>query len=231
MARYQCVFFDLDHTLWDYESNCAETLHDLYHRYRLEQQGAASFPEFLKTFITINNRLWDDYDHGRIDRDVLRLKRFSRVLKEAGVDDYEMSLRLSHDYLSESPKGKNLMPQAIETLDYLAGAYPLYIITNGFDEIQSTKLASSGIHRYFKKIITSEQAGHKKPEREIFDYALKQDGFQPHEAIMIGDNLLTDMAGARNANLDQVFFNPNNVSHQEPVTYEINRLGELRGIL
>jgi putative hydrolase of the HAD superfamily len=231
MARYQCVFFDLDHTLWDYESNCAETLQELYHRYGLEQRGIVSFPEFLKTFFNVNNRLWDDYDRGHIHRDVLRLERFHRVLKEAGVDDYEMSLRLSHDYISESPLGKKLMPQAIETLDYLAGAYPLYIITNGFDEIQSAKLASSGIDKYFKKIITSEQAGHKKPEREIFDYALKQDGFLSHQAIMIGDNLLTDMAGARHADVDHVFFNPNNVSHQEPVTYEINRLGELRGIL
>ena len=231
MSRYQCVFFDLDHTLWDYESNCAETLQELYHRYELEHRGVSSFPEFLKTFFKVNNHLWDDYDRGHIHRDVLRFERFHRVLKEVGVDDYEMSLRLSHDYVSESPTGKNLMPQAIETLDYLVSTYPLYIITNGFDEIQSRKLASSGIQKYFKKIITSEQAGHKKPEREIFDYALKQDGFLSHQAIMIGDNLLTDMAGARNAQLDHVFFNPNKIPHQESVTYEITSLPELRAIL
>lgn len=231
MSRYQCVFFDLDHTLWDYESNCAETLQELYRRYGLEHRGVASFPEFLKTFFRINNHLWDDYDRGHIHRDVLRFERFHRVLKEVGVDDYEMSLRLSHDYVSESPGGKNLMPQAIETLDYLVSAYPLYIITNGFDEIQSKKLASSGIHKYFKKIITSEQAGYKKPQREIFDYALRQDGFQSHQAIMIGDNLLTDMAGARNAQLDHVFFNPGKIIHQESVTYEINNLEELKSIL
>jgi len=198
MSRYQCVFFDLDHTLWDYESNCAETLQELYHRYGLEHRGVASFPEFLKTFFRVNNHLWDDYDRGHIHRDVLRFERFHRVLKEVGVDDYEMSLRLSHDYVSESPTGKNLMPQAIETLDYLVSTYPLYIITNGFDEIQSRKLASSGIHKYFKKI---------------------------------GDNLLTDMAGARNAQLDHVFFNPGKIIHQELVTYEINSLQELKNIL
>ncbi len=231
MSRYQCVFFDLDHTLWDYDSNCAATLQELYRRYGLENRGVTSFPEFLKTFFRVNNTLWDNYDRGHIHRDVIRLERFHRVLKEAGIDDYEMSLRLSHDYLSESPRGKNLMPQAIETLDYLARTYPLYIITNGFDEIQSTKLASSGIHTYFKKIITSEQAGHKKPQREIFDYALKQDGYLSHQAIMIGDNLLTDMAGARNAEVDHVFFNPNKVKHEEAVTYEISRLVELRDIL
>jgi YjjG family noncanonical pyrimidine nucleotidase len=231
VPRYQCVFFDLDHTLWDYETNSSETLFDLYHRYELLHKGVTSFPEFFKTFIRVNNQLWDDYDRGHIHRDVLRLERFHRVLKEAGVDDFEMSLRLSKDYLSESPKGKNLMPQTLETLDYLVSTYPLYIITNGFDEIQSTKLASSGILKYFKKIFTSEQVGHKKPEREIFDYALKQNGFLSHQAIMIGDNLLTDMAGARNAEVDHVFFNPNKISHQESVTYEINSLHELKNIL
>ncbi len=231
MAGYQCVFFDLDHTLWDYETNCAEAMAVLYHRYELELRTTASFPEFLRTFIRINNALWDQFDRGQIHRDVLRYERFHRILKEVGVDDYEMSLQLSRDYLSESPKGKNLIPQAIETLDYLAAGYPLYIITNGFDEIQLTKLASSGIDKYFKKIITSEQAGHKKPAREIFDYALAKNGFHSHQAVMIGDNLLTDMAGARNAEMDHVFFNPTRAPHEDPVTYEISSLQELKDIL
>jgi putative hydrolase of the HAD superfamily len=231
MPRYSSIFFDLDHTLWDYETNCAQTLADLYHRYALQDQGIATFETFLKTFISVNNELWDNYDRGHIHRDVIRFERFHRILKEVGVDNYEMSLRLSGDYVTESPKGKNLMPHAAETLDYLAASYSLYIITNGFDEIQSTKVASGGIDKYFKKIITSELAGHKKPSREIFDYALRHEGIQPRDAIMIGDNLLTDMAGARNAELDHVFFNPNKVPHEEPVTFEIRSLSELRNIL
>jgi putative hydrolase of the HAD superfamily len=231
MPGYQCVFFDLDHTLWDYETNSAETLKELYDRYGLKHRTAASFPEFIKTFARINNDLWDKYDRGHIHRDVLRYERFHRILKEAGVDDYEMSLRISRDYLSESPRGKNLIPQAVETLDYLVTDYPLFIITNGFDEIQLTKLTSSGIDKYFKKIITSEQAGHKKPAREIFDYALAQNGFHSHQAVMIGDNLLTDMAGARNAEIDHVFFNPKGAAHEEPVTYEIKCLQELKDFL
>ena len=163
MVAYQCVFFDLDHTLWDYETNCAETLQDIFHRYELQHRGVISFPEFLKAFLNVNNSLWEQYDRGHIGHESIRYERFHRILKEVGVDDYEMSLRLSKHYVSESPKGKNLMPQAIEILDYLAASYPLYIITNGFAEIQSTKLASSGIGKYFKKIITSEQAGHRKP--------------------------------------------------------------------
>lgn len=231
MAGYRCVFFDLDHTLWDYETNCAETLHSMYHHYELEQRGVDSFPGFLKSFVSVNNALWDQYDRGMIPHEAIRYDRFHRILKEVGVDDFDLSLLLSKHYMLESPKGKNLVPQAIETLDYLVANYPLYIITNGFSEIQSVKLAASGIKKYFKKVITSEQAGYKKPARQIFDYALNQNGFHSHQAIMIGDNLLTDMTGARNAEIDHVFFNPNKVGCMEPVTYEIHRLSELKNIL
>lgn len=231
MLAYQCVLFDLDHTLWDYETNCEETLKNMYRHFELDHLGVASFPEFLKSFISVNNALWDQYDRGIIQHEAIRYDRFHRILKESGVDDFEMSLKLSKHYMLESPKGKNLMPQAIDTLDYLVANYPLYIITNGFSEIQSVKLASSGIEKYFKRIITSEQAGHKKPAREIFDFALTQNGFHSHQAIMVGDNLLTDMAGARNAEIDHVFFNPNRITNEEQVTYEIHGLLELKDIL
>src|SRR5271154_6883060 len=186
MSRYQCVFFDLDHTLWDYETNSAEALLELYQRYDLAKRGAHSFQNFLKTFITINTELWDLYDRGQIHRDVLRYDRFHRILSEGGIDDYPMSLSFSNDYLTESPRKRNLMPGSIEILEYLSARYPMYIITNGFDEIQSTKLASSGIEKYFKKIITSERAGHKKPAREIFDFALSENSHRAEEAIMVG---------------------------------------------
>lgn len=231
MPAYQCVFFDLDHTLWDYETNSAEALQEIYHFYELQHLGVASFPEFLKAFVAVNNALWDQYDRGHIQHDEIRNNRFHRILKEVGVDNYDMSLRLSRHYVTESPKGKNLVPDALETLEYLADRYPLYIITNGFAEIQSTKLNSAGIGKYFRKIITSEQAGHRKPSRGIFDYALNQIGFHSHQAIMIGDNLLTDIAGARNAEMDHVFYNPNRIVFEEPVTFEIRNLLELKAIL
>jgi HAD superfamily hydrolase (TIGR01549 family) len=116
-------------------------------------------------------------------------------------------------------------------LDYLKEKYPMYIITNGFEEIQGTKMASSGITHYFDGVITSARAGHKKPSKEIFEFALNENGFQPHDCVMVGDNLLTDMAGARNASIDQVFYNPNEISHQEEVSYEIRSLKELTAIL
>jgi YjjG family noncanonical pyrimidine nucleotidase len=231
VSKYKCILFDLDHTLWDYESNCAEAINDLFHKYELKQRGVNSPARFLESFNAINTPLWDQYDRGEIHRDVIRFERFNRILLEVGVDDYPLSLQMSADYIAESPRKKNLMPFAIEVLDYLHAKYSMYIITNGFDEIQGTKLASAGIEKYFKDVITSEKAGHKKPAKEIFDYTLRQNGFPSHEAIMIGDNLLTDIAGAGNASIDSVFYNTAGISHNTKVTHEITSLKELKSIL
>jgi YjjG family noncanonical pyrimidine nucleotidase len=232
MNTYRCVFFDLDHTLWDYETNCEESLLVLFDRHRLLSLGAVAFPEFLKNFIAINNEMWDLHDRGLLSRDAIRNDRFHRVMLKSGIDHYELSLQVSKDYLSESPRGRNVIPHALDVLQYLhEKKYPVYIITNGFDEIQSTKAKSSGIDRYIDKIITSEEAGHKKPAQGIFDYALSLSGFGHHEAIMIGDNLITDIGGARNAGISQVFFNPRASPHEESVTYEIKSLTELKNIL
>lgn len=229
--NYRCILFDLDHTLWDYETNSTETLKELYHEYNLQQAGIASFTDFSKAFVTINTALWVQYDLGQLHRDVIRFERFHKIMLHLGVDDYPLSLKLSDDYVNLSPRKSTLMPNAIDTLEYLYERYPMIIVTNGFEEIQSTKLASSGITGYFKSIVTSARAGFKKPAREIFEFALSESGFEKHEAVMIGDNLLTDIGGARNAQVDTIFFNPTGISHQEKVRYEISDLKELKEIL
>lgn len=227
MKEYRCVFFDLDHTLWDYETNSEETLRELFDKYNFK----SDFRDFYNGFVRINNEIWDSYDRGLIGRDVIRNERFHRVFKNVGLYDYELSLKFSEEYIRESPKKKNLVAHAKEVLDYLHSKYPLYIITNGFDEIQATKLQSSGITHYFKGIVTSARAGCKKPEKEIFEFALRENGFACSDSIMIGDNLLTDIAGARNALVDTVYYNPYKFEHEEPVTYEISSLKELTSIL
>jgi len=229
--KYRSILFDLDHTLWDYETNSTETLHELYHEHKLNEEGVASMPKFLETFVSVNTQLWEQYDLGKIHRNVIRYERFHKILLTLGIDNYDLSLKLSDEYVAQSPKKSRLMPNAMETLEYLFPKYPMTIVTNGFDEIQSTKLASSGITSYFKSIVTSARAGHKKPAREIFEFALAESGFEPHETIMIGDNLLTDISGARNASLDTVFYNPNKIVHQEHTRFEIHDLKELQDIL
>jgi len=231
MKNYKCVLFDLDHTLWDFDTNSAEALRELYVQYELHTHGAHPVENFLINFKEINTGLWDALDRGEIDKDVIRMQRFHRVFQSIGVDNYDLSLQFSAEYLQVSPRKKNLLPNAMETLHYLHKKYPLFIITNGFDEIQGTKMSSSGITEFFKGVITSERVGSKKPEKKIFDHVLTKYGFRASEAIMIGDNLLTDIQGAHNASIDSVFFNPAKVVHGVKVNHEISDLAELKSIL
>lgn len=229
--KYNCIFFDLDHTLWDFETNSRETLQELYGAYSLDARGIPSVGEFQRQFRIVNEQLWDLYDRGVIGSEVIRQERFKNILSSFQVHDEALCTSLSQDYLYACPKKGNLMPGAIEILEYLAGSYNLTVITNGFDEIQQVKLASRNLQNYFDHIITSQKAGHRKPAREIFDFALQANGVRHHEAIMIGDNLVADIGGARNAAIDAVFFNPEKTAHSVALDYEITMLDELRQIL
>lgn len=231
MKSYACILFDLDHTLWDYETNAEETLRDLFARFGMEARGVSSFRFFVETFRRINLELWDRYDRGLIGQDVIRNERFQRVFYETGVDDSRAATAFSASYLKELPMKKHLLPEAREILDYLHLRYPLTVVTNGFDEIQATKIESAGIAHYFKHVITSQRAGSKKPSPGIFQFALDQSGHSAESAIMIGDNLQTDIAGAIEAGIDTVFFNPARQSHHTLVTHEIQSLLELKSIL
>jgi putative hydrolase of the HAD superfamily len=227
---YKCIFFDLDHTLWDYECNARETLLDLHTSHNLMDKGIV-FEDFHKHFRIINFQMWELYDRGLIDNEVIRHQRFKQVLEQFKVREEKLSEALSHEYLYDCPKKANLVPYAKEVLGYLSDHYSLTVVTNGFEEIQSVKLLSGNITHYFDHVITSQKAGYKKPAREIFDYALSVNNLQCHEVIMIGDNLITDIGGARNASIDTVFYNPAAVVHSEKVSHEIRCLSELQNIL
>jgi YjjG family noncanonical pyrimidine nucleotidase len=231
MSKYKTIFFDLDHTLWDYNTNSKETLLELFDAYKLEERGVNSFDTFNETFNTVNEELWSLYDRELITSEVIRESRFKKILEPFQISDLQLTEQLSFDYLYNCPRKAALLPGALEVLDYLKGKYSLSIITNGFEEIQGIKLASGNITHYFDHIITSQKAGYKKPAKEIFSYALALNNHRPHEAIMIGDNLLTDMAGAKNASVDNVFYNPDRTSHSEMVTYEITTLLDLQKLL
>jgi len=229
--KYKGVFFDLDHTLWDYETNSRETLNELYEQFNLQARGVTTLAAFQDKFKEVNTRLWELFDKGLIGSDVIRKERFKQILEPFQAYDEKLSENLSIDYLHSCPMKGNLMPHAIEVLDYLVDKYPLTVVTNGFEEIQNLKLTAGNLHRYFGHIVTSQKAGHRKPSREIFDYALRRNSIAHHEAIMIGDNLITDIAGAINASIDAVFFNPEQTGHEVSVHHEITSLAELRQIL
>lgn len=231
MKPYKVIFFDLDHTLWDYESNSCETLQELFDSYSLSAIGIPDCTVFQKQFKKVNTELWELYDRGLITNEVIRKERFRKILSHFSIDNETLCEKISLDYLYACPKKSGLVPYAVETLQYLSGHYSMTVVTNGFEEIQNLKLAAGDLHKYFEHIVTSQKAGAKKPSREIFEYAMKANFVQPHEVVMIGDNLITDIGGALNASIDTIYFNPEKIEHDVHVKHEIACLSELRNIL
>jgi YjjG family noncanonical pyrimidine nucleotidase len=229
--KYKCVFFDLDHTLWDYEANSRETLAELYTAYDLHSKGVFNLDTFQQQFREVNTQLWDLFDRGIITSEVIRKERFKRILSYFHAYEEKLSQDLSVDYLYSCPKKANLIPHAVDVLEYLAGHYTMTVVTNGFEEIQNVKLTAGNLHRFFDHVITSQKAGCRKPSREIFEYAMNANSIKCCDAIMIGDNLITDIGGARGASIDTVFFNPEKISHTSEVSHEIFCLSELQKIL
>lgn len=227
---YKCIFFDLDHTLWDYETNSCDTLGEIYASYSLYDRGIGDVVSLQEQFRRVNTSLWEQYDRGLINSDFIREQRFRQILEFFSIRDEKLCRQISVDYLHRCPKKTNLLPYALDVLQYLSAHYSMTVVTNGFEEIQHTKLTAGEIDRFFDHVVTSQKAGFKKPSREIFEYAMNANGVNAGQVVMIGDNLLTDIAGARNAAIDAVFFNPEKISHDAQVRHEIHCLSELRNI-
>ena len=231
MKLYKHLFFDLDRTIWDFEKNSSETLSELFVEYDLTERGIDSYQKFTEQYLFHNEQLWVAYSKDLVDKETLRTHRFHKTFLDFGVNDYELALNFSKCYISKSPLKTNLEPYAIQALTYLSKKYSLHIITNGFEEVQHIKLANSGIKDYFLNVITSDLARSKKPSKKIFHHSLYRAKAKTRESIMIGDHLEIDVLGAKNAGLDQVYYNPGNLKHNSDITYEINCLSELMEIL
>jgi putative hydrolase of the HAD superfamily len=232
--KYEHLFFDLDHTLWDFKTNSRLTLNELFEVHNLKSYGIADFETFLAHYEVVNEAMWKAYREGTLEKHDLRNRRFERVLKEWDVTNLELSKTLTEQYLKLSPTKPNLMPNAIETLNYLQESYPIHLITNGFIEVQATKLNSSGLVGYFKHIITSEEIGVLKPHPLVFETALQKTGADAHSSLYIGDHFESDVLGSSNAGWDQVFFNPENQAidhHNHVPTFHIQDLKELMDFL
>lgn len=229
-AKYKHIFFDLDHTLWDFDLNSANTMKRVYDELHLQAQGIPNFDEFLVKYNVINQIMWDKFRKGHIRREELRWKRFSMALLEYKITDTNLAHEMSSAYVEILPLQTELMPHAKDVLDYCKDKYTMHLITNGFDLTQKMKLQYSGISSYFTEIITSERGHSMKPHYGIFDYALKATGADIAESIMIGDALEVDVLGAQNAGWDQVYYNPAKLEHTQNPTYEVSCLSELKGI-
>lgn len=229
--KYKHIFFDLDHTLWDFETNSIETLAELFIELELEKHGVPSFEEFHQTYLPINSQYWARYHHKLMPKEELRIGRFAETLRRFKVDNIELAKTLAHLYTERSPFKTALFPDAIATLEYLSLKYRLHMITNGFSEVQDVKIRESKLEVYFHHVFVSERVGHQKPEAGIFLYALETTGANVNESLMIGDNMATDIMGAKSVGMDQVFFNPHHKKTRDKATYEIATLSELKNFL
>ncbi len=231
MPKYKHLFFDLDHTLWDFDANANETLSEIYVEFELDKTISAPFEEFYRKYIYHNEILWDSYHKGQITADELKWKRMWRTLLDFKIGNEQLSRDMAVKFLEILPTKRNLFPHTIEILDYLAEKkYALHLITNGFEKTQWSKLNNSGLGHYFTHVITSETSNSLKPKKEIFDYAMNKAGASLRESIMIGDNIEVDIQGAINAGMDSIFVNHINATTAINPTYTVYHLKELEEI-
>lgn len=229
--QYKHLFFDLDHTLWDFEANSRQTLQELYHTHGLAARGVTDFDHFHKQYIVHNDKLWDRYRNGFIKVDELRWKRMWLTLLDFKIGDEPLARRMGEEFLDALPTRKILFPYTVEILTYLRGkGYQLHLITNGFQKTQHSKLEYSGLSGFFGEVITSEGSNSLKPNKEIFEYAFRVTGAEPVESIMLGDSVEVDIQGAINAGIDQVYVNHLGVAPAIKPTYMVSSLKELEGI-
>ncbi len=202
--KYEQLFFDLDHTLWDFETNSRLAMLETVAELKLDAR-IADFDAFFNHYETVNTKLWEAYRNQEIRKPELIRKRFEETLRHfeiTGVDPLDMN----ECYLRLMPLQKQLYPDVIETLDYLKQRrYQMHIITNGFTEVQHRKIESSGLRQYFDRIFTSEEIQVPKPDKRIFQHALKCCNSKKSKSIMIGDSWDSDILGARRIGISQVF--------------------------
>lgn len=223
----KAVFFDLDHTLWDFEKNSALAFQVIIQKYGI----GVSHEKFNEIYSPINAQYWKLYRDGNITQQDLRYGRLRDTFKllEFDVDDNLLHI-VSEEYIELLPVNSHLHDGAVEILDYLKGRYSLHIITNGPDKVQELKLANSNLTHYFDTVTNSEMAGCKKPHAGIFEYALKLANADKATSIMIGDCIEADVQGALDFGLDAIFYNEH--GHNAPTTIrQVNRLIDLKELL
>lgn len=230
MKRYTHLFFDLDHTLWDFRTNSRAVLRDLFKELDLAGQGIPDAEALIEVYEEVNAGLWKRMENGTLDKHVMRVLRFRNTLLRFGVKDEPIARTMGDEYLERTPRMEGLFPGTLELLRELRSGYGMHIITNGFELTQATKLKSSGLEGLFDHVITSEGAGAGKPDPRIFAKALKLAKADPAASLMIGDSITADMHGARTAGMDQAHFHPEE-SGDPLATYRIRRIDELRPLL
>ena len=221
------IFFDLDHTLWDFEKNSALAFETIFNKHKME----VPLEEFLKYYVPINLKYWEWFINETINQSQFR---YGRLRETFDLLDFEIEeekiMFLSQEYIFYLPQFNFLFDGAIAILDYLKPKYNLHIITNGFQEIQNNKLKNANIGHYFQTVTNSEMAGVKKPNPKIFEYALRQANATNIASIMIGDCIVADVNGALDFGMDAILFNANRISIPQNIK-QVSHLLQLKEFL
>ncbi len=226
MPQFQ-LFFDLDRTLWDFETNSKKALDFIFHKHELDKK-VDHFIQFHHHYQRINADLWKKYGKGKITKEALQSERFKLTLEKLNISDDALAEKLGDDYIHFSPYQTTLLPNAITTLEKLQQlGYKMHIITNGFKEAQHIKLENSGLRNFFDLILCSEEVGVTKPNRAIFEYALKQTNGKPNNSVMIGDDFHTDIIGALNAGWQAIHFDPEEKYTSNGTVIRVRDLSEI----
>lgn len=228
---YKHIFFDLDHTLWDFEKNTAQALSQIWGDFGGRLPGSLHVSTFYQHFRKHHLRLWNQLQRSEIRGNAWRWKRFWFTLLDFQLADRELSQAMDQAFREQLPYQRHLIPYAREVLDYLSPRYSLHLLTNGWERMQRQKVRSSGIEGYFKQLICSEIALSRKPNPEIYIYAQKLAGASPDSSLMIGDRYDIDVLGARNAGWGQIHFNPKKTRNHPKPSLEISCLSELMDLL
>lgn len=227
LTRRRHLFFDLDDTLWDFESNSLVVLKALFDELALAARLNTGFDRFLGVYRQINQELWNQYYRGEADKQHVRDQRFRFTFQHFGYDDEALYLQASQRYLDRAPHGRVLIPGCMEVLDYLSRSYALHLITNGFREVQSIKLDGCGLRPYFSQVIISEEHGMVKPDLRLFQLAEKLAGAESTSCVMIGDNMDCDIRGAVNAGWEAIHFTPGGSTHTGKQIRELKELMQM----
>lgn len=229
--QYKHLFFDLDHTLWDFEANSKAALTAMYYDLDLRQLGILSPEQFVDVYLPINYKYWAAYREGRLSAEAIKFKRFEDTYKKFGGASEKLIQNSRDYYLKELPKKGALMPNVLNVLGELKNEFQLHVVTNGFRAVTKHKMERSKLVPFFNSVLSAEDVGVLKPNKKVFETALINNNAQVQESLFIGDNLIADVQGARSVGMDQVYFNPEKEQHSEDPTYEIHDMIELLPLL
>ena len=225
MQKINHVFFDLDNTLWDHRKNAKLTLQKLFTKHQIIENHHINFDDFHEQYHIINEQLWADLRDEKIDKEYLRKHRFYDTFLKFNIDDFELSQKFEHSFLDEIVEYNEVVEGTFDVLDYLTEKkYKLHVITNGFEEVTHRKIDGSGITKYFETVTSADDVGVRKPNPKIFDQCLKVANATKEESILIGDDWIADVLGAKNYGLDVIFFD---VFKEQPALTELKRVENL----